>query len=136
MLTPGIIITIIIVTAITFWIIMARFFPEKIVDNITRRQKLFNYLDSIGLLISAKGQGKTRDIYQKAYQSFLLTMPATAVPFAEEFNKKFIESLGNLSKDEMNKQISDFYSALRKCYKIEKAPIKAYIAEIEKKNES
>ncbi|GDY13320.1 hypothetical protein LBMAG53_21980 [Planctomycetota bacterium] len=129
-ITPGVIITLLILLAISSWLFIGRIWPHKIVDNIVRRDQLFRYLNALGVVLSAKGSNKTNSLYYKAYMGFLVTTKLKTADKLAEYNKNVIDKLAKLNPKEINEATLDLLNCIRKEYKIDKSIMKIWISDL------
>jgi hypothetical protein len=133
LITPGVIITILILLTMTAWLIVGRLWRNPIVDQMVSREKLFKYLDALGLVISSRGEPKTKTIYYKAYMEFLATVKFHTANELSDYNKLAIDKIDEIDADELNKHTLKLINCIRQEYKIDKRIEKLYIANLSKK---
>ena len=134
-ISPGVIITILIIFAISIWLLIGRLWKSPIVDNNVRREKLFKYLDAIGLVLSSRGNDKTVSLYYKSYMEFLVTVKSETSMLTADFYEKIVNKIHTgISSDEINHSVLKLLNCIRKEYKIDKSIMKVYIADLSKKS--
>jgi hypothetical protein len=133
-ITPGVIITILILATISSWMLVGKLWDKKIIDNMVRRDQLFRYLNSLGLVLASNGGNKTNALYYKSYMGFLATVKVNIANKLAEYNKNTIDKLGQLTSDEVNAATVDLINCVRKEYKIDKGIIKIWISDLKIKS--
>ena len=131
-ITPGVIITILILGTISIWLLVGRLWPSKIIDNDIRRTQLFRYLDSLGLVLSSRGSNKTMVLYNKAHLTFLATVKKEAANILADYNEQIIKNLQSISPEQRNAATLKLLNCIRKEYRIDKQIMKMYVVDLTK----
>jgi hypothetical protein len=132
-ITPGVIITTLILTVISIWMLIGKLWKNAIVDNFVTREKVFRYFSDLGLYLAANGDNKTKAIYFKSYLALLLVVKPQIQNELEQYNREIIEEIKNVSREKINSETLKLINAFRKAYKIERDITKLWIADLNKK---
>ena len=131
-ISPGVIITALILIFISVWMVVGKLWQNKIIDNLTRRDQLFRYLNALGLVLASRGSHKTNGLYFKAYMGFIVTVKLKTAEKLAEYNKDVIKNLEKLSPDEINTKTIELINCIRVDYKIDKGIEKIWISDLTK----
>ena len=133
-ITPGVIITVLILLTISIWLLIGRLWQRKVIDNAIVREKVFKFISDFSLYLVSNGNNKTKAVYFKSYMSLLLIMKPEIQDELERYNKEIIENIKSASREKINTSTIDLINAFRKAYKIEKEITKLWIADLKEKS--
>ena len=131
-ITPGVIITALILFTISIWLLVGKIWSNSIVDSLVVREKVFKYFSDLGLFLVSSGNNKTKTLYFKSYMALLLVMKPEIQNELEEYNRLVIENIETISRETINKSTIMLINSFRKAYKIDKQIAKIWIADIDK----
>ena len=131
-ITPGVIITALILFTISIWLLVGKIWSNSIVDSLVVREKVFKYFSDLGLFLVSSGNNKAKTLYFKSYMALLLVMKPEIQNELEEYNRLVIENIETVSRETINKSTIMLINSFRKAYKIDKQITKIWIADIDK----
>ena len=131
-ITPGVIITVLILFTISVWMLVSKLWKISIVDSLVVREKVFKYFSDLGLYLVSSRNNKTKALYFKSYMALLLVMKPEIQNEIEEYNRLVIENIDTVSREAINKSTIKLINSFRKAYKIDKQITKIWIADIDK----
>jgi hypothetical protein len=132
-ITPGVIITLMILIAISIWLLTGKVWQNKVIDNSVKREQLFRYLNALGLVLASKGDSKTHALYYKAYIGFMATVKIKTSSVLANYNKEVVDRLKDINIDERNQKTLKLINCIREDYNIDKGLVNIWVADLTKR---